>query len=79
MENEFMGYLMQNRIENTADYFAENLTDRYLRYGGNRELAAYVKQTSAADFTAAAEALSRYTFGRWGILAGRVGLQFWDD
>ncbi len=79
MENEFMAYLLQNRIDVASDYFSVNIADRYLRYGGSPMLAAHIKESNASDFIRAAEELSKYTFSRWGILAGRVGLQFWDD
>ena len=79
MQNEFMGYLLQNRYDAVRNYFAVNIAERYLRYGGDEALATHVMETRAADFAAAANALSVYTFSRWGILGGRVGLQFWDD
>ncbi len=79
MENEFMGYILQNRIDSVRDYFAVNIAERYLRYNGDEALATYILETNARDFVAAAEELSAYAFSRWGILGGRVGLQFWDD
>ena len=79
MQNEFAGYLLQNRHDAVRNYFAVNIAERYLRYGGNEALAAYIMETRAADFAAAADALSVYAFLRWGILGGRVGIQFWDD
>ena len=79
MQNEFMGYLLQNRYDAVRNYFAVNIAERYLRYGGDERLATYIMETRAADFASAADELSAYTFSRWGILGGRVGLQFWDD
>lgn len=79
MENEFMGYILQNPFSNVPGYFGRNLAERYLRHNGNPGTAAYIMDTGAQDFVFASEELCRYVFNRWGITGGRVGMLFWDD
>lgn len=78
MENEFMGYLMQQGEAKVAQYFTGTITERFLRYGGDPALADYIAKTDASDFTRAAHELGSYAFARWGITGGRVGLYFFD-
>lgn len=78
MENEFMGYLMQQGEANVSAYFTGNIRERFLRYGGEIALADYIESTGASDFVRAAHELGLYAFNRWGITGGRVGLYFFD-
>ncbi len=79
MENEFMGYILQNPFSNVSGYFSRNLAERYLRYGGDRETAGYITAGGAEDFVYASAELCRYVYNRWGLTGGRVGMHFWDD
>ena len=74
MENEFMSYLMQQSINLVASYFTDNIRERFLRYGGNPELADYIASTKASEFVRAATLLNDYAFSRWGLTGGRVSL-----
>jgi hypothetical protein len=78
MENEFMGYLMQQSVDRVAPYFTGNISERYRRYGGKASLADYVADTDAAEFVRAARELESYAFSRWGITAGCLGRFFMD-
>lgn len=74
MENEFMGYLMQQSLANAAPYFTGQIRERFLRFKGDAELASWVEETGAAEFVRAAEAMSSFAFENWGLAAGRTGL-----
>jgi hypothetical protein len=74
MENEFMAYLLQQPLDKVEPYFTGNLLERFVRHGGNKELARYIAETKAADFVKAATELNDYVFGRWGLAGGRTGL-----
>ncbi len=76
MENEFMAYVMQQPIDRVSEYVSAILRERYIRHGGDEEIARYIEETKAADFVRAAEALEAYVFLRWGFACGRVGLWF---
>lgn len=78
MENEFMGYLMQQPVDKVAPYFTGTITERFLRYGGDPAMARYIAATDAAEFVRAARELNDYVFARWGICGGRNGLYFSD-
>jgi hypothetical protein len=78
MENEFMGYLMQQSVDKVAPYFTGTISERFVRYGGDLKLADYIKRTNAAEFVRAASELNDYVFGRWGIAGGRTGLYIPD-
>ncbi|MBN1617061.1 MAG: hypothetical protein JW875_07085 [Spirochaetales bacterium] len=76
MENEFMAYLLQQPVDKVGDYFTAVISERFLRYGGDREQADYIKESGARDFIEAATELEAYVFRRWGLAAGRAGLWF---
>ena len=74
MENEFMAYLMQQPLDRVGAYFTGVISERYLRFGGEKALARYIAETDASEFVRAASALNDYAFSRWGLAGGRVGL-----
>lgn len=74
MENEFMAYLMQQPISLVAPYFTGTISERFVRYGGDSELAEYISSTQASEFVRAASLLNDYVFSRWGLAGGRVSL-----
>jgi hypothetical protein len=74
MENEFMAYLMQQPLDRVGAYFTGVISERYLRFGGEKELERYIAETDASEFVRAASALNDYAFSRWGLAGGRVGL-----
>ncbi len=73
MKNEFMAYIMQQGVSNTAAYFLEkagwNSVQRDLK-----DLAQYVQRTKAIHFQEAAEILNDYAFRNWGLSCGRIYL-----
>jgi len=71
MQNEFMAYLLQQRLDRTAPYFIDVLVPRFLRNRGNPLLADWVRSTGAADIVKSAQQLNDYVFRRWGISGGR--------
>ncbi len=74
MENEFMGYLMQQPLEQIQPYFTGTILERFIRYGGDPDLAEYIRQTKASEFVRAGTELNEYVFTRWGLAGGRTGL-----
>lgn len=76
MENECMAYTLQQPINLIPRYFGEILTERFVRYGGDRALAEYMESSEAADFVLLADKLQQYIFTRWALGSGRVGLWF---
>jgi len=78
MENEFMAYMMQQPEDRVAAYFTGNISERFVRYKGDPKLNEYIQSTKASEFVRAAQELNAYSFGRWGIAGGRIGLYFFD-
>lgn len=76
MENECMAYTMQQSISRVSSYFSETLHERFLRHGGSSVLAKYIDDTDAMDFVKLAQSLESFVYGKWGIVAGRVGLWY---
>lgn len=74
MHNEFMAYVMQQPVNRTGAYFAENLAKRGSMLRAEPKLCAYIQESKGQGFSQASELLSRYVFSRWGIESGRVSL-----
>ncbi len=73
MHNEFMAYIMQNRLSEVANYFV-HLANRgtVIKYTPN--LAAYVRKTEGRGFEDAANALNDFVFDKYGIVCGNIAL-----
>lgn len=73
MHNEFMAYIMQQRLSEVANYFV-HLANRgsVIEYTPN--LAAYVRQTKGIGFEDAAIALNDYVYDTYGIVCGNIAL-----
>ncbi|MCR4790241.1 MAG: hypothetical protein K5839_04105 [Treponemataceae bacterium] len=72
LENEFMGYLVQQRLSDVADYFGRNLPTRKFVRQNKQELSQYMIDTKAQGFVEAGEKLDSYLFKRWGFNLGRT-------
>ena len=73
MHNEFMAYIMQQRLSEVANYFV-HLANRGSVMKYTPELAAYIKQTEGKGFEDAAIALNDYVFDKYGIVCGNIAL-----
>lgn len=74
MHNEFMAYVLQQPVNRTGAYFADNLAQRGSMLREEPELCSYIQATKGEGFRLASEELSRFVFRNWGIEAGRVSL-----
>ena len=73
MHNEFMAYLMQQRISEVAKYFV-HLANRGSVIKYTPELAAYVRKTEGKTFEDAALALNDFVFDKYQIVGGNIAL-----
>lgn len=72
-QNEFMAYLMQQRLSDTASYFV-HLANRGSVMRGIPELAQYVRETGGIAFEDAARFLDEYAADNFGLACGRISL-----
>ncbi len=73
MHNEFMAYIMQNRLSEVANYFV-HLANRGSVIKFTPELAAYIRKTEGRGFEDAANALNDFVFDKYGIVCGNIAL-----
>ena len=73
MHNEFMAYLMQNRLSEVANYFV-HLANRGTVIEYTPDLAAYVRKTEGRGFEDAATALNDFVYDKYGIVCGNIAL-----
>lgn len=73
MQNEFMGYIMQQSFSNTGAYFLQ-VANRGSVNRIQKENAEYIRKTNAQAFVDAARILNDYAFDKWGLACGRVSL-----
>ena len=71
--NEFMAYLLQQPLRDVAPYFVR-IAGWTSMMNAAPSLAAYVRETDGADFTAMAAVLEAYVAERWRLSGGRVAL-----
>jgi len=73
MHNEFMAYIMQQKLSEVANYFV-HLANRgtVMKYTPN--LAAYVRRTEGKGFEDAGTALNEFVFDKYGIVCGNISL-----
>ena len=73
MKNEFMAYVMQQRIGAVADYFVT-----HAKWGSvqkyTKSLADYIIRTNAEGFVDAAVMMNDYVFDTYGIECGNINL-----
>ena len=73
MHNEFMAYIMQNRLSEVANYFV-HLANRGSVMKFTPDLAAYIRKTEGRGFEDAANALNDFVFDKYGIVCGNIAL-----
>jgi len=73
MHNEFMAYIMQQRLSEVAKYFI-HLANRGSVINFTPDLAAYIRQTQGRGFEDAANALNDFVFDKYGIVCGNIAL-----
>ncbi len=73
MHNEFMAYIMQQRLSEVAKYFV-HLANRGTVINYTPKLAAYIRQTEGRGFEDAANALNDFVFDKYGIVCGNIAL-----
>ncbi len=73
MHNEFMAYIMQQRLSEVANYFV-HLANRGTVINFTPDLAAYVRRTEGRGFEDAANALNDFVFDKYGIVCGNIAL-----
>ena len=73
MHNEFMAYIMQQRLSEVANYFV-HLANRGTVINFTPQLAAYIRKTQGRGFEDAANALNDFVFDKYGIVCGNIAL-----
>ena len=73
MKNEFMAYMLQRPVSETAGYFVEMARREHSQQLAKRQ-ADYIISTGGAGFEGAARLLDEYVSDRWNLNAGRVWL-----
>ena len=73
MHNEFMAYIMQQRLSEVANYFV-HLANRGTVINFTPQLAAYIRKTEGQGFEDAANALNDFVFDKYGIVCGNIAL-----
>lgn len=73
MHNEFMAYIMQQRLSEVAKYFV-HLANRGTVMNFTPQLAAYIRRTEGLGFEDAANALNDFVFDKYGIVCGNIAL-----
>ena len=73
MHNEFMAYIMQQRLSEVANYFV-HLANRGTVINYTPNLAAYVRKTEGRGFEDAANALNDFVYDKYGIVCGNIAL-----
>lgn len=73
MHNEFMAYIMQNRLSEVSKYFV-HLANRGSVINFTPQLAAYIRKTEGRGFEDAAIALNDFVFDKYGIVCGNIAL-----
>ena len=73
MHNEFMAYIMQQRLSEVANYFV-HLANRGTVINYTPNLAAYVRKTEGRGFEDAANALNDFVYDKYGIVRGNIAL-----
>jgi len=73
MHNEFMAYIMQQRLSEVAKYFV-HLANRGTVIKFTPDLAAYIRKTEGRGFEDAATALNDFVYDKYGIVCGNIAL-----
>ena len=73
MHNEFMAYIMQQRLSEVAKYFV-HLANRSTVIEFTPQLASYIIKTEGRGFEDAATALNDFVFDKYGIVCCNIAL-----
>lgn len=73
MKNEFMAYMIQQKVGATGSYFVTRATWPDVK-SFSPALSAYVIDTNGQGFEEAAKALNEFVFDNYGLIAGDVTL-----
>ena len=73
MHNEFMAYIMQQKLSEVGNYFV-HLANRGTVMKATPNLAKYIRDTKGRGFEDAAVALNDYVYDRFGIVCGNIAL-----
>ena len=73
MHNEFMAYIMQQRLSEVASYFV-HLANRGTVINYTPNLAAYIRKTEGRGFEDAGNALNDFVYDKYGIVCGNIAL-----
>ena len=73
MHNEFMAYIMQQKLSEVAKYFV-HLANRGTVMKFTPQLAAYIRKTEGQGFEDAATALNDFVYDKYGIVCGNIAL-----
>ena len=73
MHNEFMAYIMQQKLSEVANYFV-HLANRGTVIKFTPDLAAYIRKTEGRGFEDAANALNDFVYDKYGIVCGNIAL-----
>ena len=73
MNNEFMAYVMQQRLSEVGKYFVHH-ANRGSVITYTPELAAYIRKTNGQGFEDAAAALNDFVYDKYGIVCGNIAL-----
>ena len=73
MHNEFMAYIMQQRLSEVPKYFV-HLANRGSVIKFTPQLSAYIRKTEGRGFEDAAIALNDFVFDKYGIVCGNIAL-----
>ena len=73
MHNEFMAYIMQQKLSDVGNYFV-HLAERGSVMRATPVLAAYIHETKGRAFEDAALAMNDYVYDKYGIICGNIAL-----
>lgn len=73
MKNEFMAYMLQRPVSQTASYFVDMAKREHSQQLAKHE-ADYIIETEGTGFEGASRLLDEYVSDRWNLNAGRVWL-----
>ena len=71
MKNEFMAYMLQQSVQQTASYFVNRAHGRHSQDLIKKD-ADYIINTEGSGFESASRLLDEYVSDRWNLNAGRV-------
>ena len=72
LKNEFMAYLLQQKIDGVRPYFTDVLSKRRFISAAEPELCEYIRKTQARSLIEAAETMSAFLYDAWGVEGGNV-------